>query len=189
MENVRLIADRYAQALSSTVESTEELSALRDELLRVAAVVRESPELGHVLENPVIDGDEKIAVMVEIARRLETSQLTQRFLRVVGQHGRLVILDAIARAVSEAYDERAGIHEVRIRSAVPLEDALKERLAAVLEKVAGGTIRIEETVDPSLMGGLVARVGTQVFDGSLKTRLSEMRSRLARGGATGRVAG
>jgi F-type H+-transporting ATPase subunit delta len=186
MENVRLIAERYAQALSQTVESNEELAEVRDELADLGAAVSESEHLRDVLASPIFAAEQKLAVMVEIAERQGASQLVRRFLRVAADHSRLELLPHLADAVARVHDQRAGIHEVEVLSAVPLESDTRARLVDSLERVAGGQVRVKEEVDPSLLGGLVARVGAHVYDGSLKARLRELRARMAGSGA-GRI--
>ena len=178
MQNVGLIAERYAHALSQSVKTVEELSQVHTELSAVATLVSESDALQHVLKSPTIQSAEKLAVMHELVTRLGGSQLVKRFLTVVADHGRLAILPAIATRLSDINDERSGIRRVEIRSATSLDEDVRTRIKAALQKVAGGKVRIEEKVDPSLIGGLVAKIGTEVFDGSLRSRLQQMRARL-----------
>jgi F-type H+-transporting ATPase subunit delta len=188
MERAGLIADRYAQALSQTVADLDQLAQVRDELKALARLVEESRELRGVFASPIVGADEKERVAVTLAERGGASQLTRRFLRVVAHNGRLALLPEIARALARRHDERAGVHEVELRSAQPLAPDLRARLEPTLEQLAGGKVRIEERVDPSLIGGLVARIGTRVFDGSLRTRLRRMRS-LLMGRASAGLAG
>lgn len=179
MENVGLVAERYAQALAQTVRETDQLALVRDEVVAVARLFTESAELQATLKSPIVDAAAKQAVMNEIAARLQVSQLVKRFLTVVGEYGRFSLLPAIAKAVARAYDERAGIREVELRVAAPLDADMSRRLEAALVRATGGKVRVRELVDPSLIGGVVAKVGTLVYDGSLRTKLEEMRLRLS----------
>ncbi len=183
MEQAGLIAERYAEALARTVADADQLAGLAREVQSIAALVRESRELRVVLANPIISHKQKEAVVDEIAARLGASRLTRRFVSVVASHGRLPILPAIADALGRICDARAGIHPVELSSAVPLDSGLRERLVAALERIVGGKVRLSESVDPEIIGGLVARIGTRVYDGSLRTQLEKMRARLA-GGAS-----
>ena len=178
MQNVGLIADRYAQALSQTVKTTDELAQVCRDLDAVAQVVSGSDALEHVVKSPRIATVQKLAVVNELATRLGTSQIVKRFLAVVADHGRLAILPEIARRIAEISDERAGVRRVELRSATALDDDVRARITRALQQASGGRVRIVEKVDPSLIGGMVAKIGTEVFDGSLKSRLQQMRARL-----------
>jgi F-type H+-transporting ATPase subunit delta len=102
----------------------------------------------------------------------------------MAQNDRLALIPEVTAALSAQLDRRRGVHEVRLRSARPLGDAEKQRLEKSLRALVDGEIRLSEEVDESLLGGIVANLGAVVFDGSLKTKLSRLRSRM-----TGRVAG
>ncbi|GAB4373653.1 MAG: ATP synthase F1 subunit delta [Acidobacteriota bacterium] len=188
MEQAGLIAERYAEALARVVDDTDQLVQVTREVQAIADLVRASRELRVVLANPIISREQKDAVVGAIAERLGASRLVRRFLQVVSQHGRLVILPEIADALGRACDARTGVHPVELRSATPLDASLRERLVRALERIVGGKVRLSEKVDPEIIGGLVARIGTRVYDGSLRTQLEKMRSRL-RGGASAEAAG
>ncbi|MDQ7086510.1 MAG: ATP synthase F1 subunit delta, partial [Acidobacteriota bacterium] len=173
-----LVAKRYAQALSDAVADDAVFAEVRRQVRAMADLVRDSEELRHAFANPVIPTEAKARVARTLAERLGGRPETLRFLDVVARNERLVLLVDMADAVDGVGDRREGVHEVEISSAAPLPDELRSRLAGALGKVAGGKIRITERVDPALLGGIVARVGATVFDGSLRTRLTALRSRL-----------
>lgn len=179
MENIGLIADRYANALAQSVRDPAQLGQLRDEIGTVAALVTSSNELSGVLKSPIVSPAAKEKVMLELASRVQVSQLAKRFISVIGLHGRFSILPAIAKAISRVCDERAGIREVELSVAAPMEASLRARLETALATLTGGQVRIRERVDPAIIGGVVAKIGTTVYDGSLKAKLEQMRSRLA----------
>ncbi len=188
MKDVRLVVDRYARALAGAVDKEKDeglLPRVRDELVRLAGVVRESPELRRVLASPVVSPEAKSRVVLAIADRMQVAPITRRFLEVVGRHERLVLLPEIAAAVGREVDRREGIREVELRSAAPLADDVRSRVEEALRAAAGGRIRLAEHVDEELLGGLVARIGGTVIDGSLKTRLERLRARLRSESAAG----
>ncbi len=185
MKDVRLVVDRYARALSGAVKDGEEFARVRDELASLARVLRESPELRRVLANPVVSPEAKTRVVLAIADRMNLQPITRRFLEVVGRHERLLLLPEIAAAVGREADRREGVQEVELRAATALPDDVRDRLEEALRAAAGGTIRLREAVDPDLLGGLVARIGGTVIDGSLKTRLERLRARLRSDSAAG----
>lgn len=182
MKNARLIAERYAQALSQAVPDDAVIARVRDDVMQLAQIAAESAELRAVLGNPVIAPDQKAAVMRALAGRLGARPETTRFLDTLATHERLGLLDEIAEAVKRAVDRRAGVVEVEVRSASALDDALRARLAPVLARLARAKVRTREVVDPALIGGMVVRVGGTVYDGSVASRLEKMKARLAGGG-------
>ncbi len=189
MSDAHLVASRYAQALSDAVTEIGEFDRVKRELRVLSDLVTADDELRHALANPVIGVVSKGRVLAEIVKRSEFSPRTARFVAVLAERERLALLGEIASAVEEVYDHRTDVHEVEITSAAPLADDLRERLTSALGKVAGGRIRISESVDPELLGGVVARVGSTVFDGSLKTRLQALHSKMTGRGARGNAAG
>ncbi|MDH3283408.1 MAG: ATP synthase F1 subunit delta [Acidobacteriota bacterium] len=185
MKNVRLVATRYAQALSAAVPDADTLERVRDDLLAISAAIEASSELRRVLANPVAVSGAKGRVVRAVAERCGADARTLRFLDVVAARDRLAALPEIAAAVDAELNRRAGVFEVEITSAVSLEDELRQRIAAALAKVAGGRVKITESVDPELLGGVVARIGTTLFDASLRTRLEKMRTRMLSGKTAG----
>lgn len=189
MSDAHLVASRYAQALSDTVSDTGEFDRVKRELRTLADLVSADDELRHALANPVISVVSKGRVLAEIVERLEFSHRTARFVAVLAERERLALLSEIANTVEDVYDYRTGVHEVEITSAAPLADDLRGRLTRALGKVAGGQIRISENVDHELLGGVIVRVGSTVFDGSLKTRLQALHSKMTGRSARGNAAG
>jgi F-type H+-transporting ATPase subunit delta len=184
MDDARLAAGRYAGALAHAVPDTDELESILVHLRLLAELDAKSTELHRALVSPVISAEDKVSVIREIASRLEADQRLVRMLETMARNDRLGLMPEVAAAVSAQVDRRRGVHEVRLRSARPLGDAERAQLEESLRALVGGEIRLSEEVDETLLGGIVARVGAVVFDGSLKTKLSRLRSRV-----TGRTEG
>lgn len=178
LKNARLIAERYAQALSEALRSEDEMTRVRQDLHRLLDLVERSADLRRAIRNPVVDPQAKLNILKTIAVRSAAHPRALRFLEVLAANDRLSLLDEAVAAVDRAFDRRLGIVEAEIRSAAPLDPALRERLAAALQRVAGQRVRIREHVDPDLLGGLVVQVGGTLFDGSIRTQLMEMKTRL-----------
>ena len=100
------------------------------------------------------------------------------FMRVVVNHGRAGNLTEIAKAFSEAREESVGIVPVELQTAAPLPQDLQQRARSILEKLTGRKVRLQFRVDPSRLGGAVARIGSRVYDGSLRTQLDILRRRM-----------
>ncbi len=179
MKNDRLLAARYAEALSQAVPNVQDLAAAWDDLRALSAVLAKSEELRKVIKSPAIDGAAKARSIKAIGERLGMRPAALHFVATLAQHGQLAMLPQIAQAVGAAVDRRSGIAEVAITTASAIDDNTRTRLVAALERAAGRKVRVSETVDASLIGGLIARIGATVFDGSLRTKLEKMRSRLA----------
>ena len=188
MKKVRLVAERYALALSRAVAGDADFARARDDIQALARLVDKSADLRRALGNPIIDPQAKLAVLQELGRRLGAQPPAMRMLAILAEHDHLPLLRAVATAVAQALDRRAGVSEVEIRSATPLDPDLRRRLTAALERVTKGKVRTREVTDPELLGGLVVRVGGTVMDGSVKTGLAKMGARLA-GRTTGAIAG
>jgi F-type H+-transporting ATPase subunit delta len=186
-KNARLIAERYAQALSAALPGDADLARSRDDLARLADLVSRSAELRAAIASPVVAIENKLNVLKALAAKLPAHPATLRFLDVLARHERLGVLEEIAAAVGRASDRRAGVVEVEIRSASPLPVEVRDRLAMTLTKVAGSEVRTLEVVDPELLGGLVVKFGGTVFDGSLKKKLEDLRSKMS-GGMVGALA-
>ncbi len=177
--SVSLVARRYATALFELGNETGQLDALSSEIDRVAAAYAESLELRGALENPLIAHASKRAVVNEIAERLSVSQLAKNALAMLVDRRRIKTLPLIARALRELADRKKGVLRAEVSSAAPLSDAYYAKLQEQLRRITGKQVVIDRTDDPSLIAGVVTRIGDRVLDGSLRTRLLAMKDALA----------
>jgi F-type H+-transporting ATPase subunit delta len=138
----------------------------------------ESAELRNFLATPAVDREAKHGVIEKLAARLGASKIVRNFLFVVSDHGRMHILPEIADAFQEVIRKRQGIAEAEISSAVELSAVQKAEFAFTLERMTGQRIEAKYSLDPSLLGGAVVRIGDAIYDGSVRNRLNEMRSKL-----------
>jgi F-type H+-transporting ATPase subunit delta len=189
-------AHPYAKALFELAGERNQLDDVGRELDTVAAEAG-GAELSAFLARPWVASAARRSVAAQVAERLGASRLTRDFLALVAAQGRANVLPNIAAAYHAMVDEARGIVRARVRAAVALtgdeRQALAARLARALESrdgagasPAGGRRRIsqvviEDVVDPTLMGGFVAEIGSLVLDGSLDGQLARLRDRLARG--------
>ena len=187
VKNARLVAERYAQALAGAVPKAEDLSRAGTDVARLAEVVASSDELARALASPVVAADAKRNVMLALAERLAVGREARALLAVLApEHWKIFAL--IAAAVGRAADARAGVVEATVRTAAPLPADVRARLDEALAKLVGAAVRTRTEVDPALLGGVVVEAAGRLYDGSLKARLAELRTRLA-GGAAGAIAG
>lgn len=179
MKNDRLLAARYAEALSQAVPDVSDLAAAWDDLRALSDVLAKSEELRKVIKTPALGPAVKARAIRAIGERLGMRAPALHFVATLAQHSNLALVPQIAQALGLVVDRKSGIAEVAITTATAIDDTTRTRLVAALEKAAGRKVRVKETVDSSLIGGLIARIGATVYDGSLRTKLEKMRSRLA----------
>ncbi|HTS27719.1 MAG TPA: ATP synthase F1 subunit delta [Bryobacteraceae bacterium] len=175
------VASRYATALAEVVTSGS--SPLRPEdavgqLLAFEDLMRSSAELHNALTTPAVPASRKKAVVGKLADLLKLGQITRNFLFVLIDHRRIESLPEIIQSFEQAVDERLGFARVEIASPRELTEAQRAALNGQLERLTGKRIRMRCTVDESLIGGIVARIGSTVYDGSLRGQLASLESRL-----------
>jgi F-type H+-transporting ATPase subunit delta len=176
------VANRYAHALVDIVMAPG--SPLKPEdavtqLADVEAMVRESLELRTALETPAIQNSRKRAVMADLLQRIGGSPLIRNFVYVIIDHRRIGIIGEIREAFELQLDERLGFARAEVSSAAPLNEALSAGLESELAKLTGKRMRLRFGVDPTLLGGVVARIGSTVYDGSVRGELQELGRKLA----------
>jgi F-type H+-transporting ATPase subunit delta len=169
------VARRYARALFDLGVESNSLDKMTAEVKSVADAVAASPELASVLTNPTVPVPARKSIMSDIAQKLGVSPLVKNAILLITDHNRAGALPRIANALSELADEKAGKLRAEVTSAAPLNDAQYTKLVASLEKLTGRKISLVKKTDPSLIGGVVTRIGDKVYDGSVKSRLEEIR--------------
>ena len=172
------LADRYARAIFELGVENNQLKPLTDQMQRIAEVYSESPDLRVVLESPLVDESKRDAVLKDLAAQIQLGELATNSLRVLAARRRLRALPEIARRLASMSDEKAGIVRATVISAVPLSEAHYQALSAELERATQKKIILERQHDPSLIAGVVTRIGDKTIDGSLKGRLAELESQL-----------
>lgn len=172
------VARRYAKALLELGVETNSLASIVEETSRVAEAYHSNAELRSALDNPLVAHDAKKAILTEIADKLGVSTLILHTLLLLGDRRRLHALPLIAQLLREMSDLREGVVRAEVITAAPLGDAYYGRLKAQLEKMTGKKVVLDRREDPSLIAGVVTRIGDMVIDGSLRTRLSELRNAL-----------
>jgi F-type H+-transporting ATPase subunit delta len=140
-----------------------------------------SPELKETLSNPAFPRDDRRKVLEALLRRAVASPVTRNFTLLLLDRDRLGVLPDVSRELSRMIDEKAGRTSATVTSAKPLTPAQLTKLKQELEKLSGKTVTVEKAEDPSLLGGVVAKVGDIVYDGSLRTQLEKMRQSLPQG--------
>ena len=174
-------ARRYARALFALAREDGATDAVRSELERLSTLLEASPPLHDALFRPLHPVAERRGVMRRIAERERLSRNVQNFTLYLIDQRRMVDFDAIVAEYGRLADEAAGRLAAEVVSAGPLRDDQRERLRLALAARVGSEVELEVKVDPSLIGGAIAKVGGLVFDGSLRTQLAQLRDNLTRG--------
>ncbi|MBP5858997.1 F0F1 ATP synthase subunit delta [Marivibrio halodurans] len=169
------IADRYAHALFDLADENKQLDAVAEDLRTLSALIAESDDMTRLVRSPVLSRQEQGKAMAALLDKMEASDLTQKFVALVAAKRRLFALPAIARAYLEELARRRGEVVADVTVAQELSDQQKEALEAALKQAVGGKVSMDLTVDPSLLGGLVVKVGSHMVDSSLSGKLQRLK--------------
>ena len=169
----------YAQAIFQIAEAEDALEAVENELYRFGKAVEQQSQLRDALTDPALPAERKKAVIDDILGD-RASKHTVSILGFLIDQGRTRELGGIIDELARVAAERRQRAVAEVRSAIPLDDEHRRRLTEALERATGKKIELKVLVDPSVVGGLVARVGDQVIDGTIRRRLELARERLRR---------
>jgi F-type H+-transporting ATPase subunit delta len=175
------VVNRYANALADVVLSPDSGVQPPQAVAQLRAfdeVVSSSSDLRSVLSSPAIPVARKRAIIKEIAAKMGFATVMRNFVLVVNDHRRAAALAQIVDAFETIIDERLGFVRAEVRSATELDNNQQGELSGRLGQLAGAPVRIKFAVDPDLIGGVTARIGSTVYDGSVRGRLAGMRTRL-----------
>ncbi len=174
-------AHRYARALFSLAQEEDGVASIRGELDDMARLLAANPDLRRRLFQPLHPASERRQVLNSICEQGRGSQTIRNFFAFLIEQRRLVVFDAIRDEFNRLADEAAGRVRAEVRSASPLRDEQRAQLVDALARRTGKSIDLTVHVDASLIGGVIATVGGLVFDGSLRTQLSQLRGTLTQG--------
>ena len=170
-----VVADRYARALSEVIEEGSELDAALVQLDDFIAAHEAHPQLRSALGNPAIEADARRRVLDDLLSAMEITGPVSNLLRVLLKRGRLNALKNVRRSIAKIADSRMNRTTAKIRSAEALTSDQSERLQRGLSAYAGKTVRLDATVDDALGGGVVVELEGKILDGSLRTRLEQIK--------------
>lgn len=176
-----VLARRYAKALIDLAQKEGQVSQIGEELDWIAAIFDASPELAHMFTDPTVRAGRKEKILEELLGKGKIRELTGRFVALLLAKGRLLGIHEIATAYRDLADQLEKKVRVQIQSAVPLEDEEIDRFRKVLSEISGKEVVLEVEVDENLVGGVVTRMGGEVYDGSLKNQLMQVKENLSKG--------
>jgi F-type H+-transporting ATPase subunit delta len=174
------VARRYATALSNLLDSSD-VEVARNGLQTFSRLLNESPSLKHVLASPVFTVDEKSSILNELSERTKSPPVMKDFLGQLLKKNRLALLPEIAEAFSVLADQRKGIQHVWVSSAQALSTGEQQQLQSTLATNLQREVNVTFQTDPTLIAGILVRIGSRVFDSTIRGRLMNMRSLLSKG--------
>lgn len=175
---MKALAERYARALVDVALEKHEADQVKQELSAFAALVRESPELHAFLANPSIARSAKHAAIEQLVARMGASRTLRNYLFVIIDQRRAGMLPEIEQAFSRILDARQGIAQASVTSAAELTPAEQAELVEVLDRLTGEKVQARFATNAELIGGAVVRIGSTIYDGSVRTQLERMRAKM-----------
>lgn len=176
-------ARRYAKALSDVAGESGSREAVRKELELLAAILAEHAELAVVLRNPAIPAERKSAIVKAVLKMAhsEMSSVTDNLIGLLITNRRTGLLDQILAAYQQELDARSNVIAAELVTRSELDPDMRTSLTSRLEQALNRRMRLEFENDESLIGGAILKIGSTVYDGSIRRQLEEIRSRLAGG--------
>jgi F-type H+-transporting ATPase subunit delta len=178
MASATTVADRYARAIFELGVESNSLSSLAKEVHSFAATYEADADFRAVIENPLVPGEQRAAVLREVGARLGLGELARKVVGYLAQRRRLGALPDIAKRLTSLSDEKEGVARAVVTSAGPLPESFYGRLAEELGALVGRKVLLDRREDPSLIAGVVTRIGDNTIDGSLKGRLDQIERQL-----------
>jgi len=169
------IARPYAVALFDLASETKSIAKVEKDLDDMGELISSSEDFSRLLASPVISAEAKAAAVESVLEKSDFLLVSANFIRAVARNGRLFVLSAMIEAFKSLSAKGRDEINADVVSAVPLSKKQIGDLAETLKSKTGKTVTLEQSVDASLIGGLVVRVGSQMIDSSLKTKLSAMK--------------
>ncbi|MDT7807351.1 MAG: F-type H+-transporting ATPase subunit delta [Acidobacteriota bacterium] len=176
--SAQAVARRYAVALADVVTSCGEAQEVREELAAWDALMHSNAQLLEVFRHPTISYEQKRGVLDELIRRARPHPTTANLLKVLLQNHRLAELSEVNTQFALELDRRSGVVTAQVTTARPLPTNAQEALRVKLGELTGSKVRLQFEVDDELIGGVVTRIGSTLYDGSVRGRLQQIRQKM-----------
>ncbi len=184
--SVIAIARRYAEALADVAIAHKQVDLIDAEVGAFARLMAESRELRDLFASPIISQSDKGQVLEAIIERARPGQMTANLLRTLLRHYRLQHLGAVYEQFQREINERRGMVLAQVTTASPVGRAEQDALSNRLREMTGKQVQLEFKTDPELIGGIVTRIGSVVYDGSIRTQLQAVKQRLKQESSAGK---
>lgn len=176
-----LIAERYARGLSQSIANDTDVEPMARALHDLGTLFETSHDLRSVLANPAVDRSKRQQVLDGVLAAEQMPRTVARLAQVLLRRGRIALLPDVAQVFATLADARLNRVQAAVTTALALNEDRAGRLGSALERYSGKTVRLKYEVDPTILGGVVVRLGSTVVDGSVRTRLEGLREALLAG--------
>jgi F-type H+-transporting ATPase subunit delta len=184
--SVTAVARRYGEALADVALAQSKVEEIENEVAIFAQMMKESRELYDVFASPAVSQEDKGKVLDALIERVKPSRWTANLLKTMLRHYRLHLIGAVLEKFRNEINRRRGIVIAEVTTAAPAGDQEREVLARRLQELTGKQVDLRFNADPDLIGGVVARIGSIVYDGSIRTQLQSVKQKLKQDNATTR---
>jgi F-type H+-transporting ATPase subunit delta len=172
------VAGRYASALFELAQEQSQLAVVEGDLANIQALLDESEDLRRLVRSPVFSADNQTLALVAVLGRMGASELAQNFVKLLVRNRRLFALGDMIEAFRTLAARARGEVEADVTSAATLTQEQLEALKDTLNASLGQDVQVNTRVDPSLLGGLVVKIGSRMIDSSLRTKLASLKMRM-----------
>ena len=179
--SVIAMARRYAEALADVANDRNQVDQIDNEIRVFAEMMKSSRELHDTFASPVVSQSDKLKLLEALVARTSTGQMTANLLRTMLGHYRLHHVAEVYEQFRREINERKGLIIAEVTTAGEVGPSEQAKLGRTLEQMTGKRVEFKFKTDPSLIGGMVTRVGSVVYDGSVRTQLQEIKERLKQG--------
>lgn len=166
-------AIRYAKAVLDLANEQNSANLVNDDMKSIVNAVAESKDLSDMLESPVVHSSVKKSALLEVFPELNA--LSANLINILIENKRINILDAIAQKVNMLYDQSQGTQVAKVTTAIPLTEELKAKVLEKVKELTGNDAEIENTVDESILGGFILRVGDIQYNASIANKLEKLK--------------
>ena len=170
-------AIRYAKAILETAVSTGKANQVNDDMKSIIAAVNSSADLKEFLASPIITSEVKMNVLSEVFGSVQAD--TKSLFRLLQENKRFQILEAIATQFNAQFDEMNGVEVAKVTTAFPITAELEAKILAKAKSISTKKITIQNTVDPSIIGGFILRIGDKQYNASVSNRLQELKRKFS----------
>jgi F-type H+-transporting ATPase subunit delta len=177
----RKLAFRYARALLSVVHDPGTAERIDDFLTALVQALEDSPDLRSAMLDPAVPRSARTKLLRSMVEQNGLPTEVGNFFATLVDNNRIGALDAIAAVYHEERERRQGIVAAEMMTATPISEETKQRARGALERLTGATVRLTCSVEPDLIGGAVTKIGSTVYDGSLRSQLEQLKRKMAEG--------
>jgi F-type H+-transporting ATPase subunit delta len=172
------VAGRYASALLDTANEANQLAEVERDMKAISAMIDDSEDMRRLVRSPVFSAEDQSKAIEAVLGKADAAQLTTNFFKLLARNRRLFATQDIIRAFKALAANARGEVQAEVASAVALNDAQLNELRDTLKASVGKDVMLETKVDPSLLGGLVVKIGSRMIDSSLKTKIATLKTRM-----------